>query len=174
MVTSALEGMRVLSMQWVMIGHTFLFFKGDADNVLTVEAVETKRWTMQTIDNGTYSVDTFFALSGFLLAYVSLGKLHGMRKKQIAKEEAAPSVLRHAGTIGMMVVHRWLRLVPSLGMVMLMNAQLLSHVSDEPLTLSVTLLLSLSFTLCLSLSAFLALSTSVPLSLSVSKPLTSD
>ena len=31
-----------------------------------------KRWTMQTISNGTYSVDTFFTLSGFLLAYVSL------------------------------------------------------------------------------------------------------
>jgi peptidoglycan/LPS O-acetylase OafA/YrhL len=133
MVTSALEGMRVLSMQWVMIGHTFLFFKGNADNALAVEGVEMKRWTMQTIDNGTYSVDTFFALSGFLLAYVSLGKLHGMRQKQLAKEEAAPSVLRHAGTIGMMVVHRWLRLVPSLGMVMLMNAQLLSHVGDGPL-----------------------------------------
>ena len=161
MVTSALEGMRVLSMQWVMIGHTFLFFKGDADNVLTVEAVETKRWTMQTIDNGTYSVDTFFALSGFLLAYVSLGKLHGMRKKQIAKEEAAPSVLRHAGTIGMMVVHRWLRLVPSLGMVMLMNAQLLSHVrasddlchfTSQPLCRSMPQPLCISVTLYLSAS----------------------
>ncbi|XP_015114800.1 nose resistant to fluoxetine protein 6 [Diachasma alloeum] len=68
---TCLDGLRFFSMGWVLIVHTVLYgFK----------ATDNSRWqyrlgmelVSQIISNGSLSVDTFFFLSGFLVAYIFL------------------------------------------------------------------------------------------------------
>ena len=81
-VTSCLEGLRTLSMQWVVIGHTVLVMAtGKIDNSSYVFRDVVKRFSMQPIINATVSVDSFFTISGFLLAYVTLRKLRKRRTR---------------------------------------------------------------------------------------------
>ena len=68
---SCLNGMRVISMWWVIQGHVYAFVIYILDN--PAEGVELiQRFTFQPIINGTFSVDTFFFLSGLLVAYLAL------------------------------------------------------------------------------------------------------
>uniref|UniRef100_A0A0C9RKI0 Nrf-6_0 protein n=3 Tax=Fopius arisanus TaxID=64838 RepID=A0A0C9RKI0_9HYME len=67
-----LDGLRFLSMGWVLLVHTALYGTWMTDN---------NRWSYrvgadfvtQIISNGSFSVDTFLFLSGFLSAYSFLG-----------------------------------------------------------------------------------------------------
>ncbi|XP_076108425.1 nose resistant to fluoxetine protein 6-like isoform X1 [Mytilus galloprovincialis] len=72
---TAINGMRVLSMWWVILGHVYGFLPFlSLDNVLDfVELL--KRFSFQGIMNATYSVDTFFFMSGLLVAYTVMKKL---------------------------------------------------------------------------------------------------
>nr|KAG5692737.1 hypothetical protein BaRGS_033848 [Batillaria attramentaria] len=72
---SCVHGVRFFSMTWVVLGHTFLMPVGAASNLLTYFAGATQRWTFQAISNATVSVDTFFVLSGLLVAYLSLKEM---------------------------------------------------------------------------------------------------
>ncbi|XP_024887479.1 nose resistant to fluoxetine protein 6-like [Temnothorax curvispinosus] len=66
-----IHGLRFLSMIWIIIAHTIFY---------TWEYFDNKVWALrfaegipiQVISNATISVDTFFFLSGFLLAYLYL------------------------------------------------------------------------------------------------------
>ncbi|XP_011634641.1 nose resistant to fluoxetine protein 6 [Pogonomyrmex barbatus] len=66
-----IHGLRFLSMLWIIIAHTVLY---------TMDYFDNKVWNLrfaegipiQVISNATVSVDTYFFLSGFLLAYVFL------------------------------------------------------------------------------------------------------
>ncbi|CAF1432064.1 unnamed protein product, partial [Adineta steineri] len=60
-----LNGIRVLSLFWVIIGHSFLFSILFTSNILDI-FTWSRNISMQLILNATFSVDTFFVLSGFL------------------------------------------------------------------------------------------------------------
>lgn len=129
-VTSSLEGMRVLSMQWVILGHTLLVLvSGKVDNPTTLVLDVAKRFSMQPIVNATVSVDTFFVISGFLLAYVSLRKL----RKIFGNKSSSLSFMDSVKIVVSFVFHRWLRIVPVLGLVMIANAELLPSLGNGPL-----------------------------------------
>ncbi|KAK3288276.1 hypothetical protein CYMTET_4248 [Cymbomonas tetramitiformis] len=122
--TSALEGARVLSMQWVVVGHVYVFLISNVSNVLFLHNVALKRWTtVLTLGNATVSVDSFFVISGFLLGLIMTRKLRG---------RASLSPLRRCRQFGMFIVHRWLRLSPGLAVVMLVQANLVPYVGDGP------------------------------------------
>ncbi|XP_077981421.1 nose resistant to fluoxetine protein 6-like [Glandiceps talaboti] len=66
-----LHGLRVISMSWVILGHTFLWPAITMlvdDWVQVLEMINT--FSFQVLLNGTYSVDTFFVLSGLLVGYL--------------------------------------------------------------------------------------------------------
>ncbi|KAL3857066.1 hypothetical protein ACJMK2_011762 [Sinanodonta woodiana] len=67
---ACLNGIRVISMWWVIQGHTYTF-ASLCDNLLEASKIMT-RFTFQPIANGTFSVDSFFFLSGLLVTYLSL------------------------------------------------------------------------------------------------------
>ena len=93
-----LNGMRVLSTAWVVIGHCFLYASGLGPNQFMIEAVrsltlnytiicvqylnndhsiwqDSLKWSFQAIGNATISVDTFFLISGMLVSYLLLREL---------------------------------------------------------------------------------------------------
>ncbi|KAK3592290.1 hypothetical protein CHS0354_032680 [Potamilus streckersoni] len=72
---TAVNGIRFLSMSWVILGHTltFAFFFQENAGPFILKAY--KEWTFMAISNATVSVDTFFALSGLLVAYLSLREM---------------------------------------------------------------------------------------------------
>ena len=79
----------MLSMGWVVLGHTYLYMNsmagGGVANQAFDETIQARLATI-LISNGQFSVDTFFVLSGFLGAYVGLRKLAAMdrvRKKRV-------------------------------------------------------------------------------------------
>ncbi|KAK7088883.1 nose resistant to fluoxetine protein 6-like [Littorina saxatilis] len=75
---SCVHGVRFLSMTWVVLGHSFAFPLISAANLYPYAQEMLPRWTFQGIVNASISVDSFFVLSGLLVAYLSLKE---MKKK---------------------------------------------------------------------------------------------
>ena len=69
---ACLNGLRVISMFWVIQGHSYAFSVTTLKGALYAETELVGRFSFQAIMNGTYSVDSFFFLSGLLVAYLAL------------------------------------------------------------------------------------------------------
>ncbi|KAK2569476.1 Nose resistant to fluoxetine protein 6 [Acropora cervicornis] len=106
---TSIHGMRVLSMWWVVLGH--------CDEVVTVPTF-VNRFTAEAVVNATLSVDTFFVLSGLLVAYVSLRRMEKSNGKL---------------PIFQFYFHRIYRLTPTYMFVLLFYAKLLGFFSEGPL-----------------------------------------
>lgn len=71
----ALHGMRVITMAWIILGHTF-FYKSYVLSGGLFEALEYgKSFPFQLVLNVFPAVETFVTMSGILVAYTSLQKL---------------------------------------------------------------------------------------------------
>eukprot|EP00903_Cladosiphon_okamuranus_P009782 g9299.t1 len=124
----ALDGVRTMSMLWVVLGHTFSYnVTGDGPGFAnTIQVVPQhgngllSRWTAQVIPGGFLAVDTFFLMSGFLLSSVLLPKLD------------SGSLGSGRSWIGKAYLHRYLRLTPTLAFVMLMFWKVLPLLGDGP------------------------------------------
>ncbi|KAJ4432079.1 hypothetical protein ANN_20693, partial [Periplaneta americana] len=64
-----IHGLRSISMAWVILGHTCIVVFKYSDNMEFKNVVE-KEFLFQTINNGAYSVDTFFFISGLLVSFL--------------------------------------------------------------------------------------------------------
>lgn len=66
------DGVRALSMMWVIIGHTYSFFiSAGIINIENLNTVITKPFFL-LIESGLISVDIFLTLGGFFLSFVFL------------------------------------------------------------------------------------------------------
>ncbi|XP_076472960.1 nose resistant to fluoxetine protein 6-like [Babylonia areolata] len=72
---TCVHGIRFLSISWVVLGHTWAFPGSVGMNVIPYLQDLTSKWTYQAITNATVSVDTFFVLSGLLVAYLTLKEM---------------------------------------------------------------------------------------------------
>ncbi|XP_003384838.1 PREDICTED: O-acyltransferase like protein-like [Amphimedon queenslandica] len=72
-----LNGMRVISMFWVILGHTYVFILmvGGFKNINFVVSSFIPRFTAQAVTNAFFAVDSFFYISGFLVAYLTLREM---------------------------------------------------------------------------------------------------
>ncbi|XP_076673735.1 nose resistant to fluoxetine protein 6 [Andrena cerasifolii] len=100
----ALHGIRFLGMVWILIPHTLLFGRYFVGN-RSVGYITISSFISQTISNATYSVDTFFFMSGFLMANAYL--------KAQKKEKKIPSWPATGVQYCRMVIKRYCRLTPA-------------------------------------------------------------
>ncbi|XP_078045427.1 nose resistant to fluoxetine protein 6 [Augochlora pura] len=103
---TCLHGLRVFSLGWVVMVHTYLQVFAIAENK-TLRAVTERNFMFQTISNATFSVDTFFFISGLLvtiLFYRSSGSLK-TDKESFTRTCFTKFVI--------MVLYRFIRLTPA-------------------------------------------------------------
>ncbi|XP_077862350.1 nose resistant to fluoxetine protein 6-like, partial [Saccoglossus kowalevskii] len=112
-----LNGIRVLSFSWVFIGHVFLVLLFVAENMKYFLNCFNGFW-YQAIWNATFSVDSFFYLSGLLVTYLSM--------KQMTRNNGKMNWLVY-------YIHRYWRITWVLLFVMLFYTYLILHTFDGPM-----------------------------------------
>ncbi|KAK7495799.1 hypothetical protein BaRGS_00013019 [Batillaria attramentaria] len=115
---SCIHGIRFLSMTWVVLGHAFLFPLFSAENTGPYLMALMKRWTFQAIGNALVSVDTFFVLSGLLVAYLSL--------KEMKKREGKLNWF-------LFYFHRFWRLTPAYMLIIMVYVCISPYWGEGPL-----------------------------------------
>mmetsp|Transcript_47209 Transcript_47209/g.112163 ORF Transcript_47209/g.112163 Transcript_47209/m.112163 type:complete len:651 (+) Transcript_47209:77-2029(+) len=126
--TDCLNGLRVIAMVHVIIGHTFLMPEGVSgySNPQDISlgglnrAVAENNPLLMLIVQAEMSVDTFFFLSGFLLSHLTL--------KEMQRGGGANQLLA--------ILLRYLRLTPSLALTMLVYFGILPYLASGPFALS--------------------------------------
>ncbi|XP_017782126.1 PREDICTED: uncharacterized protein LOC108566646 [Nicrophorus vespilloides] len=114
---SCLNGIRTLSMMWVILGHGYnTKLLGGITNMRYVDSWF-KLTSSMMIVGATVAVDTFFLLSGIVLVYVY------MRTK--IQGNVFLSTLS-------MYIHRYVRLTPALAALLLIHVTLLKHMGNGP------------------------------------------
>ncbi|CAF4662624.1 unnamed protein product [Rotaria sp. Silwood2] len=113
-----LNGLRVLSLFWVIFGRTFGYYVNNASNFIDVLA-SSQNIAFQLIVSSLFSVDTFFVVSGFLTAILFV--------RQITKEK-----LTFRSFI-LYYIHRYIRLTPTFILVILVSINLTPYFGGGPL-----------------------------------------
>ena len=114
---ASIHGIRVISLFWVILGHTVIWalqFNVVA-NVLEVFQTVPKRFLFQIVNNAFFAVDSFFVLSGLLLSFLSMKEMERRKGK-------FPFISFY--------VHRLLRLSPSYYFVVFLYFKVLPHVGS--------------------------------------------
>ncbi|GIY49817.1 nose resistant to fluoxetine protein 6, partial [Caerostris darwini] len=112
-----LHGIRFLSMSWVILCHTYTMLPVSIRNK-TVFADILNHWIFEVVLSGGFAVDSFFVLSGFLVAYLYF--------KQCSK---------NGGKIPWLYfyVHRYIRLTPVYMIVLAYFTTLYTYSNSGPL-----------------------------------------
>jgi peptidoglycan/LPS O-acetylase OafA/YrhL len=113
-----INGIRVLSLMWVIIGHSLTFGLSYSSNVLDVLAW-THNISFQLIINAVLSVDTFFVLSGFLTAILFV--------RQVKKQDKLSFRFMF-----MYYIHRYIRLTPAFLLMILISINLTPYFGHGP------------------------------------------
>ncbi|XP_022239601.1 nose resistant to fluoxetine protein 6-like [Limulus polyphemus] len=99
---SALNGIRFITLTWIILCHTYAFALLVSFRDLSDLQDSTEDLAFEVILNGWVSVDTFFFLSGLLVAYITLRRLEKSKGKM---------------NFGLYLFHRYWRLTPTLMLV---------------------------------------------------------
>ena len=121
--TDSLNGMRVISMFWIILGHTFMMPAAIAgfDNPLDVLSSSygaKNSWKVQAMLGGESAVDTFFMMSGFLFVWVCYPQ--AMKHKR--------GRLPYLGAI----LHRYLRITPALALSLMLYYKVFAFLGSGP------------------------------------------
>ncbi|CAH8433554.1 unnamed protein product [Schistosoma haematobium] len=117
-----LDGIRFLTMNWIIYGHCILFSMFVANNMLLYSQIHQPKWTYQAIIGSTLSVDTFFFMSGLLSTYLTIPKLRRI-----------PSWKHWIKFWWSFVFHRILRLTPAYLLVLILYTGLFNHAYVGPM-----------------------------------------
>ncbi|KAL1506261.1 hypothetical protein ABEB36_005655 [Hypothenemus hampei] len=119
-----IHGLRFLSMVWVISVHTSYFQRDFIQNIPHGMRLS-ESFFAQIFSNSTFCVDTYFFLSGFLLAYLFFKK----------KEECLNSKeINYFNTIkkyAFMLTHRFLRLTPTYVIALLLCSLVYTYFSRQ-------------------------------------------
>ena len=117
---TSINGIRVISMFWVILGHTYLWGLdyGVTANVEEAVATVPERFFFQPVNNAFLSVDTFFVLSGLLLSYLSIREMERRKGKF---------------PFAFFYIHRVLRLSPAYYFAVFFSFKVLPYIGSGPL-----------------------------------------
>lgn len=114
---AAINGIRVISTLWVMLGHSLFITIGYLENTLPAgKAVRQSFWYL-AVTNATVSVDTFFCMSGLLCSYLTLKSLKRSGGKM---------------NVPLMYLHRYLRLTPAYAYALLFSVGVYKFLGAGP------------------------------------------
>ena len=114
---TSINGLRVMSMFWVILCHThFWVFISGIQNIVHIKDV-ISRFSFQAISNAFFSVDSFFFLSGLLVAYLTFREMK-------RKKGRFPFLTYY--------LHRYLRLTPTYAFVLFFVWLLMMHLGEGP------------------------------------------
>ncbi|UJR11689.1 hypothetical protein I4U23_015870 [Adineta vaga] len=114
-----LNGIRVLSLFWVIIAHSLLYSLSYTNNITDI-LTSTRNILFQLISDAQFSVDTFFVLSGFLTTILFL--------RQVKKDEKLSFRL-----IFLYYIHRYIRLTPVFLLMILISINLTPYFGQGPM-----------------------------------------
>ena len=117
-IFNSLDGIRVLSLCWVILGHSVSSGIYYTSNFTDMQAAQ-RNIIIHLLVSGAFAVDTFFVLSGFLTAILFV--------RQIEKEGFSSRLMIRY------YIHRYLRLTPSLILVMFVSVYLTPYFGRGPL-----------------------------------------
>ena len=119
---ASINGIRVISMFWVILGHVYSFQQSQNVVANVGELTETvdNRFLFQMVVNYTFSVDSFFVLSGLLLSYLCF-------KDMDRRQGKFPFLYFY--------IHRFLRLSPGYFLAVFISFKMLPHIGSGPLWL---------------------------------------
>ena len=122
---TSINGIRVISMFWVILGHTYVFLLGynDYKNPAYIISTLAARFSAQVVLNGYFSVDSFFFLSGVLVSYLTF-------REMARRNGQFPFVTYY--------LHRILRLTPTYMFVLFFYWFLTIHLVQGPQFLQFT------------------------------------
>ncbi|XP_063957538.1 nose resistant to fluoxetine protein 6-like [Lytechinus pictus] len=114
-----LHGMRVISMFWIIMGHSFSFQQKSQAlaDILWVYTGPAKWFTSQVIYSAYVALDTFFFLGGLLVAYTGF--------KYMAKSVGRVNWL-------IAIVHRYLRITPAMAVMILLYTFVYPYLGEGP------------------------------------------
>mmetsp|Transcript_2685 Transcript_2685/g.3142 ORF Transcript_2685/g.3142 Transcript_2685/m.3142 type:complete len:565 (+) Transcript_2685:330-2024(+) len=102
-----LNGIRVISICWVVLGHTFMISMGTRLTNIISALSTLDNWYFALVPGGFFAVDMFFYMSGFLTFYLLTLKMHPKRGW---------------ANFPMVYFHRWFRLfTPAVFCILLCN-----------------------------------------------------
>ena len=114
---TSINGLRVMSMFWVILCHThFWVLITGIQNTFHVKDV-LLRFSFQAIGNAFFSVDSFFFLSGLLVAYLTF--------REMKRRKGRFPFLTY-------YLHRYLRLTPTYAFVLFFVWLLMMHLGEGP------------------------------------------
>ncbi|XP_058817531.1 nose resistant to fluoxetine protein 6-like [Topomyia yanbarensis] len=115
-IIDCLNGIRVLSMVWIIFSHNFLMvLSSPLDNQLAIYDW-VKSYHSMLVLASTVSVDSFFLLSGMLVCWSLLKELDKNRKLNLP----------------LMYLHRYLRLTPAFAALILASVTLVKYLGSGP------------------------------------------
>jgi peptidoglycan/LPS O-acetylase OafA/YrhL len=129
-VLDCLDGIRSLSIFWVVFGHTFIFETEDLafSNYIDLLGINHQGWLAslpaQALTGAYFAVDTFFFISGFLACYIMLKKFYKMLEQK--------QYVRYLKSIPFIYLNRFLRLTPTYFFVLLMYLKIVPLLSSGP------------------------------------------
>ena len=122
-----MNGMRFLSMTWVIVGHSFFILLmpySALRNILIAPEIMSGSagLAFEAVLTATPSVDSFFLLSGTLTAYLMFKEL----------DQAGKDIPKHIVTLIMYYIHRYLRLTITYALIMGVVVAVVPHVYYGP------------------------------------------
>uniref|UniRef100_A0A0N5A3C6 NRF domain-containing protein n=1 Tax=Parastrongyloides trichosuri TaxID=131310 RepID=A0A0N5A3C6_PARTI len=130
-----LHGARVLSMMWIILGHTYWYICTSltADNVLQTLKNFPKIFHNQIVIQAPLAVDSFFLLSGMLTSYLFFKKVLAPKVDSNGNVIAKHSInYKRFSFWFVFYVRRYMRLTPVYVIVMILNVTVLTHLSSGP------------------------------------------
>ena len=112
---NTLNGVRSLMMLWVVFSHEYAFSLNNAENLFSFTEI-VSRWQFIIIVSGYFSVDAFFFIGGFLVAYAFL-------------KEQSTSFFKYP----LAILNRYLRLIPAYFVTMMIYYHVFPHLGSGPL-----------------------------------------